>query len=99
MRCANSPTRLSLDDSASHKRFAEKLNITKWQDEELVGCLRILGDGYFFATIPELMVAPELRRRGIGSKLQTLGLDANRPFAALHDRLVVADVRLRERPT
>ncbi|WP_334259594.1 GNAT family N-acetyltransferase [Intestinimonas butyriciproducens] len=35
----------------------------------LVGCLRILSDGYYFGTITELLVLPEYRRQGIGSKL------------------------------
>ena len=35
----------------------------------LVGCLRILTDGYFFGTITELLVLPEYQKHGIGSKL------------------------------
>ena len=39
---------------------------------KLVGCLRILTDGYFFGTITELLVLPEYQRRGIGSALLRL---------------------------
>lgn len=51
-------------------------NISAWRGDELVGCLRILTDGCFFATVPEMMVAPEERRRGIGSQLLKLAVEA-----------------------
>lgn len=35
----------------------------------LVGCLRILTDGYFFGTITEMLVLPDDQRQGIGSRL------------------------------
>ena len=44
-------------------------NITAYDGEQLVGCLRILSDDYFFGTITELLVLPQYQRRGIGSKL------------------------------
>ena len=48
------------------------LNITAYDAGVLVGCLRILSDGYFFGTITELLVLPEYQRRGIGSHLLQL---------------------------
>ena len=48
------------------------LNITAYDGDVLVGCLRILSDGYFFGTITELLVLPEYQRRGIGSHLLQL---------------------------
>ena len=47
-------------------------NITAYDAERLVGCLRILTDGYFFGTITELLVLPEYQRQGIGSRLLQL---------------------------
>ena len=47
-------------------------NITAYDGERLVGCLRILSDGYFFGTITELLVLPQYQRRGIGSSLLAL---------------------------
>ncbi len=47
-------------------------NITARDGGQLVGCLRILTDGYFFGTITELLVAPEYQRRGLGSELLRL---------------------------
>lgn len=48
------------------------LNITAYDGERLVGCLRILSDGYYFGTITELLVLPEHQKQGVGSKLLQL---------------------------
>ena len=55
--------------------LSRTLNITAYDEKELVGCLRILSDGYFFGTITELLVLPEYQKRGIGSKLLQLAKD------------------------
>ena len=36
--------------------LSRTLNITAYDEKELVGCLRILSDGYYFGTITELLV-------------------------------------------
>ena len=48
------------------------LNITAYEGETLVGCLRILTDGCFFGTITELLVLSGYQGRGIGSCLLQL---------------------------
>ena len=48
------------------------INLTARDGEALVGCLRILSDGYFFGTITELLVLPAYQQRGIGSRLLQL---------------------------
>ena len=48
------------------------LNITAWDGDKLVGCVRILSDGYFFGTISEILVDPAYQRRGIGRRLMEL---------------------------
>ena len=48
------------------------LNITAYDKEQLVDCLRILTDGYFFGTITELLVLPSYQKQGIGSQLLCL---------------------------
>jgi ribosomal protein S18 acetylase RimI-like enzyme len=48
------------------------LNITAWDGKNLVGCVRILSDGYFFGTIPEILVDPAYQRRQIGRRLMEL---------------------------
>ena len=50
-------------------------NITAYDNKALVGCLRILTDGYLFGTITELLVLPEYQGQGIGSKLLQLAKD------------------------
>ena len=50
-------------------------NLGAWDGTQLVGSIRILTDGYFFATIPELLVDPNHQRRGIGRRLMELALE------------------------
>lgn len=60
------------DASAALERT---INIGAWDSDRLVGSVRILTDGYFFATIPETLVDPAYQRRGIGRRLMELALD------------------------
>lgn len=62
----------SYDLERTRGALSRTLNITAWDGEKLVGCLRILTDGYFFGTITELLVLPEYRRQGVGSSLLRL---------------------------
>ena len=55
--------------------LSRTLNITAYDEKELVGCLRILSDGYYFGTITELLVLPQYQKQGIGSKLLQLAKD------------------------
>ena len=48
------------------------MNITAYDGNLLVGCLRILSDGYYFGTITELLVLPEYQKQGVGSALLQL---------------------------
>lgn len=52
--------------------LSKTMNITAYDNEALVGCLRILSDGYYFGTITELLVLPEYQGQGIGSRLLQL---------------------------
>jgi GNAT superfamily N-acetyltransferase len=49
--------------------LARTLNLGAWDGERLVGSVRLLTDGYFFATVPEILVDPAYQRRGIGAEL------------------------------
>ena len=62
----------SYDLEKTRGALSRTLNITARDGEKLVGCLRILTDGYFFGTITELLVLPEYQKKGIGSKLLQL---------------------------
>ena len=55
--------------------LSKTINITAYDGNVLVGCLRILSDGYDFGTITELLVLPEYQQQGIGSKLLQLAKD------------------------
>lgn len=60
------------DMERTQTALSKTVNITAYDNEILVGCLRILTDGYFFGTITELLVLPEYQRQGVGSKLLEL---------------------------
>ena len=60
------------DITRTEQALSKTLNITAYDDNVLVGCLRILTDGYYFGTITELLVLPEYQKHGIGSKLLQL---------------------------
>ena len=60
------------DTEKTEAASVKTLNITAYDGQTLVGCLRILSDGYFFGTITELLVLPEYQKQGIGSRLLNL---------------------------
>jgi len=60
------------DTELAEQALARTLNITAWDGENLVGCVRILSDGYFFGTIPEILVDPGYKGQGIGRRLMEL---------------------------
>ena len=62
----------SYDEEKTSAALSKTINITAYHDGMLVGCLRILTDGYYFGTITELLVLPDYQKRGIGSKLLQL---------------------------
>ena len=60
-------------DGAKTKAALEKtIQVTAYDGPVLVGCLRILTDGYYFGTITELLVLPSYQKQGIGSHLLQL---------------------------
>lgn len=63
------------DIEQTKNALSKTFNITAYDNEKLVGCLRILSDGYYFGTITELLVLPQYQNRGIGSKLLQLAKD------------------------
>lgn len=63
------------DLEKTEQALVKTLNITAYAGETLVGCLRILTDGYYFGTITELLVLPAYQKQGIGSCLLQLAKD------------------------
>jgi GNAT superfamily N-acetyltransferase len=51
------------------------INIGAWSGDQLVGVVRVLTDGYFFSTVPEIMVDPAFRKKGIGRTLLRRALE------------------------
>lgn len=60
------------DPARTEEALGRTICLTARDNGMLVGCLRILTDGYFFGTITELLVFPEYQRQGIGSALLAL---------------------------
>jgi ribosomal protein S18 acetylase RimI-like enzyme len=56
-------------EADARQALTQTLNIGAWDGDTLVGSVRLLTDGYFFATIPEILVAPEYQGSGIGREL------------------------------
>lgn len=65
------------DPEKTQSALSRTRNITVYDGNLLVGCLRILTDGYFFGTITELLVLPEYQNRGIGSELLRLARESS----------------------
>lgn len=63
------------DIEKTQEALSKTINITAYDNNVLVGCLRILSDGYYFGTITELLVLPKYQKQGIGSKLLKLAKD------------------------
>ena len=49
-------------------------NVGAWDGSRLIGLVRVLTDGYFTATVPEIIVDPEYRGRGVGRELMNRAL-------------------------
>lgn len=65
-----------------HRQYTEEalkktINATAWDNELLVGCVRVLTDGYFLGTITEILVLPEYQKQGIGEKLMSLAFETS----------------------
>ena len=60
------------DRERTQRALERTWNLTAYGAGVLVGCLRVLTDGYYFGTITELLVLPAYQHRGIGSRLLQL---------------------------
>ena len=63
------------DSQKTAGALSKTLNVSAWQEEKLIGNVRVLSDGYFFGTIPEILIDPEFQGQGIGKKLMELAWD------------------------
>ena len=53
------------DEDKTQHALSRTMNITAYDGKALVGCLRILSDGYYFGTITELLVLPAYQGRDV----------------------------------
>lgn len=65
----------SYDTELTQKAIDKTINITAWDNNKLVGCVRLLSDGYLFGTISEILVLKEYRKQGIGTELIQRAMD------------------------
>ena len=61
----------------TEQALAATQNFTAWHDNRLIGCARLLTDGYVFSTVPEILVEPAYQRRSIGAKLMNMLWEAS----------------------
>lgn len=96
----------------AQEALGRTLNITAWDGDYLVGCVRILTDGYFFGTIPEILVDPVYQGKAIGRQLMELAWEnsatslflgaqpGNEPFFEKlgYERSMISFVKRKPRP-
>jgi ribosomal protein S18 acetylase RimI-like enzyme len=51
------------------------INVGAWDDQRLVGAVRLLTDGYEWTVVTDILVDPAYRRRGIGTALMRRAAD------------------------
>ncbi|WP_195985590.1 GNAT family N-acetyltransferase [Clostridium sp. D33t1_170424_F3] len=59
----------SYDTKLMQEAIGRTINVTAWDHQKLIGCVRILTDGYLFGTISEILVLKEYQKQGIGKEL------------------------------
>ena len=62
------------DVARAEEALCRTINIGAWEDDRLVGAVRVLTDGYFFATVPEIIVHPDYQGQGIGHELMRIAI-------------------------
>ena len=61
----------------TQEALAKTINTTAWDGSKLVGCVRVLTDGYFFGTVTEILVLPDYQKHGIGKRLMELAFETS----------------------
>jgi GNAT superfamily N-acetyltransferase len=62
------------DPGRAAAALTRSVNVGAWDGDRLVGAVRVLSDGYFFACVSEILVDPEYQRRGVGRRLMEAAL-------------------------
>lgn len=61
----------------TQQALTRTLNFVAREDGRIIGTIRVLSDGYFFGSIPEVLVDPAFQRRGVGRKLVEMAVAAS----------------------
>jgi hypothetical protein len=77
------------------KAIKQTINITARKKNLLVGCARLLSDGYLFTTITEIIVDPRYVNLAIGRKLLELAEEAS-PSSVCFGSQTVSDELTKE---
>lgn len=72
IKLANAVWPSNYDEDKVTLALSKTINISAWDNDTLVGCVRILTDEVFFGTITEILVLPDYQHQGIGSQLLKL---------------------------
>lgn len=63
------------DTACMQEAIHKTINVTAWDHHKLVGCVRLLTDGYLFGTISEILVLKEYQKQGIGKELMRRAIE------------------------
>jgi GNAT superfamily N-acetyltransferase len=64
----------SHDEQKTAVALVRSNNVGAWDGDRLVGAVRVLSDGYFFACATEILVDPAYQRQGLGRRLMDAAL-------------------------
>lgn len=67
---------------------ASLLVLTAWDQDQLVGLARVVGDGLSIVYLQDILVAPEYHRTGIGRQLFQRAFE---PFGDVRQKLLITD--------
>lgn len=71
---ANSVWPGEYDVEKTQNALKKTINITAYEENRLIGCIRILSDGYYFGTITELLVLPEFQKKAPSTSIHEIEL-------------------------
>ncbi|PIQ23629.1 GNAT family N-acetyltransferase [bacterium (Candidatus Blackallbacteria) CG17_big_fil_post_rev_8_21_14_2_50_48_46] len=69
LKLAERVLRQHFDRLQTARALQNTVNICAWDHHKLVGCVRILSDGYFFSTLPDILIHPDYPGQEILSEL------------------------------
>ncbi len=65
------------NEAYTAEALQKTINTTAWCMGQLVGCVRVLSDGYYFGSVTEILVLPAYQKQGIGRRLMELAFETS----------------------